>query len=510
MQEIAAHKILQPLITAQDVKVIKEGQTIFENLNFNWVPGENWAIVGSSNALNSQFLQVMMGRLPVSQGRIHAYFATDYLAMNADDGKFHSYRDLIAYVSPQHHFKSKNNTQDFYYQQRFNSSDVGEALTVLEYLKATVITRDRSYWNVERVLDLFQLEKLIDKSIITLSNGESRRLMLAAALLRNPSLLLMDNPMVGLDRETRAQFGKILAIIAQSGISIMMATSPQEIPDIMNRVGILHEKTFYEQVNRSTFNANNFTFLMEQPAGTDLDQTVFAGLGLNNKVSSFRYIIQMRDVTIKYGEKVILNKVSWEVKSGECWALRGQNGAGKSTLLSLINGDNPQAYSNDISLFDRKRGSGESIWQIKKNIGFVSPELHQFFPKTQSCLQVVLSGLFDTSGLFRTVTEHQKVLALQWMKAFGIDHLAGKRLSQVPLNMQRLCLLARALIKNPALLILDEPCQGLDHQQRDFFKAMVSTICRTSHNTLVYVSHYLEEIPDVVDHFITLEKGIRI
>ncbi len=187
--------------------------------------------------------------------------------------------------------------------------------------------------------------------------------------------------------------------------------------------------------------------------------------------------------------------------------LQGANGAGKSTLLSLINGDNPQAYRNNIVLFDRQRGTGESIWDIKKHIGFVSPELHQYFPAGQTCLQVVLSGYFDTVGLFRNPSPQQKDTARAWLEVFGLSHLAGTRLAQLHLGEQRRCLLARALIKAPSLLILDEPCQNLDNDQREQFKSMVTDIATRSRTTLIYVSHYQEDIPPIEHKTLALRDG---
>jgi molybdate transport system ATP-binding protein len=195
------------------------------------------------------------------------------------------------------------------------------------------------------------------------------------------------------------------------------------------------------------------------------------------------------------------------VHQGERWALSGPNGAGKSTLLSLVNGDNPQAYANNIILFDRKRGSGESIWDIKKEIGFVSPELFQYFPTDSSCLHVIESGFYDTVGLFRQTDRVKENICLQWMNLMHIPQYANKLFSMIPASAQRLCLLARALVKNPALLILDEPSQGLDTSQQQFFTRLIDEICTHSNVTVVYVSHYEHHIPDAVTKHLRLVSG---
>jgi molybdate transport system ATP-binding protein len=172
-----------------------------------------------------------------------------------------------------------------------------------------------------------------------------------------------------------------------------------------------------------------------------------------------------------------------------------------------VNGDNPQAFANEIYLFDRKKGSGESIWDIKHKIGYVSPELHHYFDSTASCYEVVASGLFDTIGLFRQLSAIQKEMVDQWVSLLQIDHLCGKMFMQLSNGEQRLVLLVRALVKNPPMLILDEPCQGLDTEVAARFIALINEICVKMQKTLVYISHYKEEIPSCVTYTLQLEQG---
>jgi molybdate transport system ATP-binding protein len=231
-----------------------------------------------------------------------------------------------------------------------------------------------------------------------------------------------------------------------------------------------------------------------------------------SKEPSFQIAVQMRGINVNYGDASILKDVSWTVKRGEKWALLGPNGSGKSTLLSLINGDNPQAYANDITLFDRQRGTGESIWDIKQQIGFISPELHLYYPAVISCFQVVASGHFDQMGeeysaFRRSYTDDQIQQAKTCFHSLGIAHLMDRPFSEVSAGEQRLVLLARALVKDPPLLILDEPCQGLDEANREHFKGWVDHICRSPQKTLIYVTHYAAEIPNSVTQVLRLEKG---
>jgi molybdate transport system ATP-binding protein len=437
-------------------------------------------------------LNVIAGNLQLKQGTINREFT----ATNPGSEPAIDYHQYMAFVTARHHFRNLSNTADFYYQQRYNSSDADDAQTVADYLQQ--IPALSHTWGLQQSMTLLKLHPLADKQLIKLSNGETKRLMIAAALMKNPLVLLLDNPLAGLDVQTRADFNNIITQIAATGITILMATSPHEIPGVITHVGILKGGAL-QTVPKQQYQAKELT--------DDKFDINLTGLLDKYPAQPYQHIVHMHDVNIKYGEKAILSHVNWQINQGECWALMGHNGAGKSTLLSLINGDNPQAYANDIILFDKKRGSGESIWDIKKKTGFISPEFYQYFPADSSCLQAIESGYYDTMGLFRPSVKARADRALEWMKVLEIDQYARQLLKNIPASAQRLCLLARAMIKNPVLLILDEPCQGMDNHQVQHFKALIDNICQSTNLTLIYVTHYTGHIPDSIQHILTLEAG---
>ena len=219
-------------------------------------------------------------------------------------------------------------------------------------------------------------------------------------------------------------------------------------------------------------------------------------------------VINFNNVTIRYGERTILKDLNWVVLKGEHWALSGQNGSGKSTLLSLVCADNPQSYACDISLFGHKRGSGESIWDIKKHIGYVSPEMHRSYKQNIPAIQIVASGLKDTVGLYYTPTQQEKDQCIEWMDMFGIKHLADRKFLEMSSGEQRLVLLARAFVKNPDLLILDEPLHGLDLCNRNLVKSIVDWyMFENPMRTLIYVTHYESELPNCIDHSLNLIRN---
>ena len=217
-------------------------------------------------------------------------------------------------------------------------------------------------------------------------------------------------------------------------------------------------------------------------------------------------VVAMRHVSIRYDKRTILKDLDWRIKNGEHWVLSGQNGSGKSTLLSIICADNPQGYACDISLFGHQRGSGESIWEIKRHIGYVSPEMHRSYHRDIAALRIVASGLKDTVGLYVQSTEEELERCRYWMRIFGIEHLANRSFLKMSSGEQRLVLVARAFVKDPELLILDEPLHGLDSYNRRLVKDVIETFCQRKNKTLIFVSHYKDERPACIDHELYLER----
>lgn len=201
--------------------------------------------------------------------------------------------------------------------------------------------------------------------------------------------------------------------------------------------------------------------------------------------------------------------LDWSVNRGEKWALSGENGAGKSTLLSLICADNPQSYACDITLFGYKRGSGESIWDIKKHIGYVSPEMHRSYLKNLPAIEIVASGLHDSIGLYKKVKDEDLQICEWWMDIFGVKELKDRSFLQLSSGEQRMILLVRAFVKDPELLVLDEPLHGLDLYNRRLVKDIIETFCQRPSKTLVMVTHYEEELPDCIDHRLFLRRSGR-
>ena len=370
--------------------------------------------------------------------------------------------------------------RNFFMQQRWNLFTLeGDPPSVGEALRQDAAESkdpEAALRRVRELTALFSMEPLLDKPLVTLSSGELRKYQLTRALLGGPEILVVDNPYIGLDPRTRALLTGLLTALSASMTLVLVLSRLAEIPPFITHVIPVEGGNAGEKEPREAY----------------LDRVLPPA------------VIRLRNVTIRYGERVILDSLNWTVRQGEHWALTGANGSGKSTLLSLINADNPQAYAHDIELFGRPRGTGETIWDIKRQIGFVSPELHRAFRLDAPALDIVTSGHFDTEGLFRKPSEEQREIARRWMEEFGIGHLAERPFLRISSGEQRLCLVARAFVKDPPLYILDEPLQGLDEPQRRHVKTLLDRYCGAPGKTLVMVTHYPEEYPGCIDHSLTL------
>ena len=386
----------------------------------------------------------------------------------------------------------------YYLQLRWNQHDIDhETPTVGEllqraYLLAGEDTAERRQMQ-QQLYTLFHMDEFMDKYIITLSSGELRKFQLTKTLFSNPKLLIMDNPFIGLDAETRDQLRDLLKLLAEErDMDIMLVMSKtDDIPSFVNEVKWIGTR---ETVPPHVLSDKRREAILSLPY-TDNDYDC-------------QHVIDMKNVSIRYGERTILKDLNWTVRNGERWALSGQNGSGKSTLLSLVCADNPQSYACDITLFDRPRGSGESIWDIKKHIGYVSPEMHRSYKRNLPAIRIVASGLMDSIGLYAVPNPQDYDKCRWWLDMFGIGHLADKPFLQLSSGEQRLVLLARAFVKDPQLLILDEPLHGLDLWNRRLTKDVIETFCQRRGKTLIMVTHYQEELPNVITNNLYLKKQI--
>ena len=404
-----------------------------------------------------------------------------------------------------------NVDSQYYLQLRWNQHDIdhetpyaGELLERAYHLAGDDTPERRQLQR--HLYELFHIEDLLDKYIITLSSGELRKFQLTKTLFANPRLLIIDNPFVGLDAETRNQLKELLLLLAKErGIEIMLVLSKtDDIPTFVTEVIELSDSIALPPCTLKDYYTRQELVPAHvlSPAHAD----AILSLPYHDNDYNCQRVVDMHQVGIRYGQRTILKELDWTVMNGERWALCGQNGSGKSTLLSLVCADNPQSYACDITLFDRPRGSGESIWDIKKHIGYVSPEMHRSYKRNLPAIRIVASGLMDSIGLYAVPDKKDYDKCRWWMNIFGIGELAERPFLQLSSGEQRLVLLVRAFVKDPQLLILDEPLHGLDLWNRRLVKDIIEVFCQRRNKTMIMVTHYQEELPDVITHSLWLER----
>lgn len=459
-----------------------------EPVNWQIKEGEHWVIIGSNGAGKTLLTDLLLSKYALKEGEI-SYLKDGVQESVSSVVKSVAFRDIYSIID----------AQNSYYQQRWNKGDEQEVPLV----KDLVAEADKEW--LATLVEWFGIAELMEKQVNLLSSGELRKFLIVRSLLSKPRILILDNPFIGLDAASRIVLNDLFMRLSQLGNLqiILVLSNPQDISDMITNVLPVYQKRLLKSLSRKEFLADND--LIQQLFGyveTEYSDVVTVDTVDN---SQYEYAALLRNIHIKYDNRTILDNLDWQVKRGEKWALLGANGSGKSTLLSLICGDNPQAYANDITLFDRRRGTGESIWDIKKRIGYISPEMHLYYLKNVCCLDVVGSGFYDTIGLYKKYDENQKKIALEWMALLGVKHLRDVSFLNISSGEQRLVLLARVFVKNPDLLILDEPLHGLDVANKKRVKALIERFCGKD-KSLIYVTHYQEEIPDVVDKQLVLTK----
>ena len=487
------------------------GRARFSGTSWRVGTDERWAVIGPNGAGKSLLLRGVAGRLVVSTGQLrHELLEDDPRCRDSVYGVHR--RGSIELVSPELAWRMTARESP-YHQVRWHAmpdhgSSVSELLAYdnVEHLSPFLLDHDPSERAAHEAcraaaIARLGLTPLLDRSWLELSSGEQRKLILGRALCRDPKLLLIDDPFTGLDPAFRAHLGEVLAELVAKGTQVLLATRrPEELPGWVTHLLRLESARVVDAGPRAEV-------LARTPGSAQ------SALRVRNVASSASVpragepLVELRAVRVQYGAKVILDGIDWAVRSGEHWALVGPNGAGKSALLSVVLGDNPLAYANDVSLFGRLRGSGESIWDLRSRIGWMGPELDAHFPRGTRCLDAVCSGFAGTLGLAGAPGSDERERAHALLRLLSIDSVADEPLAGVSSVERRLILIARALVHRPSLLILDEPCQGLDPAHVGLVRRAVDRAAAQSVGSVIYVTHEPDELPDCISHTLVLEAG---
>jgi molybdate transport system ATP-binding protein len=337
----------------------------------------------------------------------------------------------------------------------------------------------------------FRLEPLWERGYRALSTGEARKVLLLQAVLREPSLLVLDEPFDGLDRAAQAELAQAIVHVAQALPVVVVGTfGVQGLPFATDA---LHEIVAVEP-HRQVFRGTPQEFLARaaRPAPRRASPPVELG-SWHEPLDPNVPLVDLKQGRVSYGELVVFEQLDFYVAAGQHTLIEGPNGCGKTTLLEMLTGDLPQAYSNDLQLFGRRRGTGETVWDIKKRVGLVSSRLHRDYRVGGSVEEVLLSGLYDSIGVYKRPEPSHRARARAWLEWLDLGLSPGTAFRDLSFGQQRFVLIARAAIKLPPLLVLDEPSSGLDPDNRARTLELVESLCSQHKSTVLMVTHRADE-----------------
>lgn len=488
-----------PWITLEAVTVRLRERWYLRNTSWEIREGECWAIVGANGSGKTTLAKTLLGQMPVVAGRVIRHYQAENPARND--------RVPMAYVAPE---QARQLVARARWQDRLVEFSGGRCRErrVTDMLLAVLPPETQAARR--RLMDQAEqtgIDHLLETPVRALSSGETARVLLARALVQRPRLLILDEPFNGLDARARSHLAGLVSAQVEKGLKIVLITHrPAELLPAITHLALLHEGRIIAQGDRQKVSPL-WLRTADQEGAVSAPAPVKPAALATGATTSAPPLIDLRSVSVQYGRKKVLDRVSWRMLAGQHWAIAGPNGAGKTTLLALISGDHLQAYANEIHLFGRRRGSGESIWDIKKKIGLVTPHFHAGYQKRLTALEVVCSGFFDSVGLYRRCSRAQRERARRELTRQGMNHLAAQGFDRLSHGQQRLVLIARALVKRPTLLVLDEPCAGLDLGHRQALLTQLDTVAQEGRSQLLYVTHHRDERPACITHTLRLEAG---
>jgi len=319
-------------------------------------------------------------------------------------------------------------------------------------------------------------------SLSSMSSGQQKKALLTYLISQQPQYMILDDVYSNIDKNTQQFITTTLNQLAKTTILIQLFFRRQDLLSCIDTVLMIDENNIIINELSAEVFQNQKTDHLKLPNSFKLPKVY-----IDNQID-IDPLIKFNNVSVHYGDKKVLNNINWIIRTGEFWQLVGPNGSGKSTLMTIITGDNPRGYGQDMILFGKKKGSGESIWDIKKQIGYFTPSMIEQFKHVDSVENMIISGLVDSVGLYTKPTDIQKDIAKSWIEMLGNGYI-NKTFQQLSLGQQRMVMVVRAMVKHPPLLILDEPTIELDDENSQLFIMMINAIAREKKIAILYISH---------------------
>lgn len=466
------------------------GHFYLKNINWEVNEHQHWVIVGANGAGKSALAALLAGQGNITGGELSPSFTRVGLV---------SYETLNALIE----LELKKDSADILDIVPVPTT-VSEMLSQTSEQGAAVLLTDFCL----RLLMLFNFESLLGHNFMDLSTGETRKLLLIRAMISRPQLLILDEPFDGLDNGTCEKLTVLLNELAQSVTMIMVFNRLAEVPSFVRNFAFVEDGQLTLTVDDENPQQRQLLQQLIHLQHTELVLPAPDSKVTRNQFKPGSTMVSLNNVSVIYPAEKVFENLNWQINCGQHWQLSGPNGSGKTSLLQLITGDHPQCYSNDIQVFGFQRGSGESIWDIKQHIGLLSNTLHLAHRVNCSVMHVILSGFYDSIGLYQQPTSEQVRLAEQWLTLIGLLVSKDQPFQQLSFGDQRLCLVVRAMVKHPALLILDEPCNGLDDLNRQRVLRLIERICQSSTTSVIYVNHHMDDKICGISHYLELGKPL--
>lgn len=460
--------------------------------------GEHWCLFGGNGAGKTLVSRLLRGDLTAGRRHVH------YL-----DG-FEPRRDICTVsFEEQQKLWTLENRRDI---SEYSDNAVDQGTTVSSLILGERAATEAEGEEFLALVEALALTDYLERGIRFLSSGQVRRAMIAMALFRKPRLLILDDPLESIDVGSCARIAAVLQdwMSASDRSTLLLCRRPRDILQGITHIACMEELVLgthgrRDEVVQSEQWHRIVSRMPRLPATLPPPLPKYQAPPLPPGVA----LIELRSINAGYQGHLVLRDFSWTMHQGQHTLIEGPNGSGKSTLLSLIDGENHMAYGQEVYLFGRRRGSGESVWDIKARFGVVSNELHNRYVRGWRVLDVVVSGFFASVGLYDDSGASEVEAARAWLRTLAVEHLATDYYQELSFGQQRLVLLARAMVKHPAILVLDEPCVGLDDYHRGMILGVVDIIAATTGTQIVYVSHERGEVPGCINQRITLRAAER-
>lgn len=457
------------MIELKNIDVLKSGIKLLQNFSWQIRSGEHWVITGPNGGGKTTLLEVIMGNIGIQKGEIKY----EFIRGTSWEERYAERKENIHY-SPAHPVQAfLQSDQGLYYQQRYYG--IGD--------ERVSIVRDLLNGDIEKLKNLnipesLSIDPLLDLEVTKLSGGQLKKVLFLRILLKGiPKFLLLDYPFEGLDHHSRKDLCDFIDFISGAySIQIILTDNHHLLPTVMNRKLTL----------------SSFSILKEEELNAmDLDlqspgKPMFAAFSGNTPV------VEIKNLKIQYGKRIILQDFNWKINQGERWALVGRNGSGKTTLFSIIFADHPMAYSQEIYLFGKRRGTGESIWDIKRRITYLGPELISYLsPK---------SILLTARQYVKTVNRNfSETMFAGLVQHFDAEDFIDKPVRVLSSGQLQLMCIINCFLTEKEMLLLDEPFQFLDAQQRTNLSHYLQGHL-TRNITLILITHYRKDLEEWTEH----------